>query len=294
MLGSLVVNFWNQFNLVRNCWGIAEWRASHQGYNPIFDVDGIEISSLHYDLMHTKYLGVDAYYIGALISYIVDRGDRAGAADRLEDLWGRIQEAYGRHQPSSRFNSLTFGMFRPGGAVFPHLRGKASEIRGLVPVMEDVCLYYLDTGVHLENLMLKGIQQSALIDKILRRTSGSPTVEGRHLASLRLAISNYNAIIAELGRLLHHRAIALFHYTVKNHVLEHIGVDAAHLHPQLSWAFASEDFMLSVRKMVQSSSSGSKPVHIQNVAMRKYMWSITQKLLPPGRSLMSHIGARTC
>ena len=188
---------------------------------------------------------------------------------------------------AQRFNSLTFGMFRPGSAVFPHLRGKASEIRGLVPVMEDVCLYYMDTGVHLENLMLKGIQQSVLIDKILRRTSGSPTVEGRYLASFRTAISNYNAIIAELGRLLHHRGIALFHFTVKNHILEHIGRDASHLHPHLSWAFSSEDFMLSVRKTVQSSSAGSKPVHIQNVTMRKYMWGLTQSLLPQGRSLLS-------
>ena len=121
--------------------------------------------------------------------------------------------------------------------------------------------------------MLKGIQQSVLIDKILRRTSGSPTVEGRYLAS----------------RLLHHRGIALFHFTVKNHILEHIGLDASHLHPQLSWAFSSEDFMLSVRKMVQSSSAGSKSVHVQTVTMRKYMWGLTQAFLPHGRSLLSRV-----
>ena len=94
--------------------------------------------------MHTKYLGVDSYCIGALISYIVDRGDRAGAGHRLEELWERTQLGYQRHTPSSRLKSLTFAMFRPGSAVFPHLRGKASEIRGLLPVREDVCLYYMD------------------------------------------------------------------------------------------------------------------------------------------------------
>ena len=107
------------------------------------------------------------------------------------------------------------------------------------------------------------------------------------MVALRQACLVYNALIAELGRLLHAQAAAMFNYTIKNHILEHVALDAQKLHPMWSWTFASEDFMMVVRKLVQSVAPGSKPVHIQNKLLNKYMRRLELHLLPPDTSVMA-------
>ena len=96
-------------------------------------------------------------------------------------------------------------------------------------------------------------------------------------------INNFNRTVVQLGSHFHNlrsEQSRLFNFTVKNHILEHIGADAAVVNPALVWGYPSEDFLMKVRKMVQSSIHGSGPLRAQNVMMFKYAHGLQLELLP--------------
>ena len=117
--------------------------------------------------MHSKHLGTDAYYVASILVYLVDFKMGEDATANLNTLWAAIKGAYRELRSTSQFGSLTLAMFRAGGSPFPCLKGKASEIRHLVPALERVSTMFLDRANPQEHLMIKGLQHSRAIDACL-------------------------------------------------------------------------------------------------------------------------------
>ena len=95
--------------------------------------------------------------------------------------------------------------------------------------------------------------------------------------SFQRLVNNYNSVIVQLGTHFHTRPseeARLFNFTIKNHILEHIGLDSRVLNPALVWGYPSEDFLMRVRKLVQSSCHGSPPLKTQATVMLKYSYAI--------------------
>ena len=79
----------------------------------------VEIEDLHYDLMHTKHLGTDAYFLGSVLAYLIDHQMAATPGENIKQLWEAIKTAYKELKSSSQFGNLTFTMYRAGPKPFP-------------------------------------------------------------------------------------------------------------------------------------------------------------------------------
>ena len=95
-------------------------------------------------------------------------------------------------------------------------------------------------------------------------------------------VNKYNTTIVQLGAHFHRHPSGmtrLFNLTVKNHILEHIGLDSGTLNPSIVWGYPSEDFLMKVRKLVQSSAHGASPMRIQRTVMHKYIHGLQMSIL---------------
>ena len=90
------------------------------------------------------------------------------AATNLREIWEALKGAYRELGSPSQFSVLTLNMIHRGSAPFPNLKGKASEVRHLVPALEKVAPLFLDKDDGIEALMIKGLQLSRGIDGCLK------------------------------------------------------------------------------------------------------------------------------
>ena len=93
------------------------------------------------------------------------------------------------------------------------------------------------------------------------------------------ACNQYNTIIVELGEQAH-TASRLFNFTVKNHCLEHIAMDAEQLSPSMTWTFSAESFLGSVRRMVAAATPGSAAAQVHKKVMASYAKALWATLQP--------------
>ena len=156
----------------RTCWHTGEWRDEHRACMALWRF--VEIEDLHYDLMHTKHLGTDAYFLGSVLAYLIDFKMEREPAENLKQLWAAIKTAYQDLKTTNQFSNLTLTMFRAGSNPFPCLKGKASEIRHLVPAMEKVSNQFLNRQNPQEELMIRGLQLSRGIDACLLEVGRAP------------------------------------------------------------------------------------------------------------------------
>ena len=154
------------------CWNAEAWRRDHQTCIALWHLVDIEV--LQYDLMHSKYLGVDAYYAASIMLYIVEWKLTGEATENMKTLWNAIKLAYQQLKSPSQFSVINLNMIRPGSSPFPCLRGKAAEIKHLIPALERVASQFLDKSHMTEGLMIKGLQMSRAIDGCLQEAGRAP------------------------------------------------------------------------------------------------------------------------
>ena len=232
--------------------------------------------------MHAKYLGVDSYLLGGILTFLIDvKGTVGSAQQRLDQLWSTIRDEYRRQGATSRCGLLTLKMFRASSGPFSHLKGKASEIKGLIPILLAICKRgSLSMEVKHEKLMILALEQTLLVDRILMQSRLAPVLPDDQKNLLVVAVRSLNRLIQALGAHFHVQAQGLFNYTVKNHVLDHIAAESSSCNPTWAWTFSEEDFMLRVRHPVGSSAHGSTAQHLQNVVMGKWLRGFELELWP--------------
>lgn len=93
----------------------------------------LRLHQFHPDWLHTMDQGCTADFLGNLFQWILlPKMDGRTAADRLKQLFTLIQKYYVEHPVQHQYNSLTAKMLQKTATSAPKLRGRASEVKGLV------------------------------------------------------------------------------------------------------------------------------------------------------------------
>lgn len=103
----------------------------------IFNLPGVKASLCRPDWMHTVDLGVAADICGHIFVMLLETFDGT-LQQKCTELWKQLQQWYASTKPQARLKRLDLSMFRPGGSA-PKLKGKAAEIRALVPWLPVAC-----------------------------------------------------------------------------------------------------------------------------------------------------------
>ena len=165
----------------RTCWEPQAWRDAHPNCIPLWEM--IDITDLQFDIMHTKPLGADAYFIASVLCYLVDTKMEHIAATNLNIIWESIKRVYKQRQTICQFTTISLNMIRPGQSPFPCIKGKAAEIRHLLPILETISPEFLDDNNVPESLMMKGWQLSRGIDSCLNVAGRAPRPENPNMPS---------------------------------------------------------------------------------------------------------------
>ena len=126
---------WNGFrptaSWIHTTYSSAQFEAAFPGRHRILKMTGVTIHTIYPDYMHCKFLGVDMYFLGSVLTImtfmlIIPRC--ASFEERLQKVWTYCKEWYGSEgvDISCRYTRMTINMFtKPDGwrTRFPRLKG---------------------------------------------------------------------------------------------------------------------------------------------------------------------------
>lgn len=153
---------------------------------------------------------------------------------------------------------------------FPKLKGKAAEVKSLVPALSHVWEWYMDAELVEHWAILDGLQSSALMDTVLDNHPDVDVFPTCALDDFVEASWNYarcqNAVAVHYNRL----GLFLFDVTIKTHWTLHCAMEAPFLNPRHGWNYIGEDFMYHSRVLHATCCKGNSPASSVNKFAGKY------------------------
>lgn len=101
--------------------------------SPIFDIPFLHTGLFRIDWLHAVDLGVAADFLGSFFSMCLPLLPGRKKTNQCKELWAKMQEFYRHTKCQSRFDQLKPSMLKKEKSKFPKMRGKAGEIRALIP-----------------------------------------------------------------------------------------------------------------------------------------------------------------
>ena len=107
--------------------------------SPLMSLPGISANSFAIDWLHTADQGVGADFLGNVIYLLATKHFPGNTLEeRVANVFSDIKSWYQRVGCENRYNAMTVTMVRAKPGKSPKLKGKAGEIRHLIPWGEDV------------------------------------------------------------------------------------------------------------------------------------------------------------
>ena len=144
-------------------WGlVARMRGRGLALCPLFNAPCFRAGVCRVDWLHAMDLGVTADWIGQCIVYLLPRFPGGNQDQRIAAMWARIQLGYRQFPPHAKLDNLTGNMLSLTHAA-PQLRAYGSEVRGLVPIIEDMATDKLaGTGDPTDATVLRATRELSL------------------------------------------------------------------------------------------------------------------------------------
>ena len=254
------------------------WEASREEFlaenvrpHPLFDpanTPGGGLSLFQPDWMHVKCLGTDQTLLGSCLAYLAKEVLPEDKDANMASMWATIQAYYKEHRTANRLSRLTFSMVDQ--KPFPRLAAKAVETRDLLPAVESILKAW--TGRPLCAWFHRLVVISTRLDGIVFGNKGYIlSVQERGL--LRSGVFEYNQLLTRMAHHFHSRGLPYCNYTLKNHYLCHIGLQAGKtgVSPRVAFCFQGEDFMSVLKTLCRGSNRGVDSAKLVDKVVGKYL-----------------------
>lgn len=162
-------------------------------------------------------------------------------------------------------------MFQGGGKNFPVLKGKAAEIRGVLPAVTFVFTHHMDRTNTQHKQVKLALEAACEMEALLDDHKDSYTLPPGAADTFAKAANSLVLLQTALGNYFHARGILLFNFTIKSHYLLHLGMLCSHINPRAAWCYSGEDLMAKVKGIVQASTRGANATRIPAKVMEKYV-----------------------
>ena len=212
--------WWNLTKTARwvtKTWKHAEWRVKFPLHHPIFEVVSIECICM--DIMHILHLGITMYLLGSVLWVLTQEVLGGSAKANMETIWQDILSEYDVQGATTRYSSIKLSMFVVKPSV--KLKGKAQEIKCLVPILRAVWDKRCDDTVVHHRLISRALMLMHMIDNTLDESRGMFTLpddlKRRYQSYIWAYLETQNAIAVKYQA---HRP-KVFNVTYKSHALVH-------------------------------------------------------------------------
>jgi hypothetical protein len=130
-------DFFEDARWTRHIYTIVSWLRAKWNTSGVFSLPGVTILSVYPDYMHIKHLGLDKVLLGSvlwlLVNWVLPGNDLEG---KMSLVWADIDRIYKEQDTAHRYSNIMTTMF--SGTSTPKLKGKAADIKCLVPVLHKV------------------------------------------------------------------------------------------------------------------------------------------------------------
>ncbi len=186
--------------------------------------------------------------------------------DILVLVWGHINTEYYKDNPcSDKYQNITLSMFtdpaRPR-KTFPVLKGKAAEVKHLMPALLWAWRRSMDgrnpQHEQVELLLRCTVYLDECMD-IHRDSDALPPGAADNFMQAGFAVNSCMNSLQTHYASLGVNSEFLFNIVPKNHYLMHICLRAGHLNPRMAACYIGEDMMHQMRRLTAGCVRGNGP-----------------------------------
>ena len=265
---------------IKTIWSKCGWHQAHPTAHPLLKlVPGISILNFIPDIMHVLHLGAFQYFFGSVLKYLTHHFLRGDPNDNIVRVYLLIKEQYKAYGVERQYREMKVSMYWDGSAQdFPCLKGKAAECRGMVIPLLVVAHALLADDVPIHKVMKKQLEMAVRMEELLDKHKHENRLPLAARAQFKDACFAFAQFNTALGHLFHRQGNVLFHHTIKQHYVCHLGLVAEYINPRLCWCYSGEDLMHKIKLLVQGSHSGTSPLLVPPKVIKRYCIGLTRKL----------------
>ena len=243
-------------------------RIAQQGHSlcPLFGCPGFRSSCCKLDWLHIADQGVTADFLGNLLYYLVDKMAGPTKEMRCQNLFLEIEQWYQLFRVTARFDNLTLSMLRKGSAS-PKLRGKAAEVRMLVPFGHAAAQKYLSDQIPKEKTMKEAMVHLQSCYVLLSRVGFCPSSlaeQGRKFCLLASALHTFHDGV-------------VWRVKPKMHLFLHLCESGSN--PSQHWLYRDEDFGGSLASIGKRRGGANYPAVLGKSVLSKFIASHSLPLI---------------
>ena len=118
------------------------WQRLGRGTCPIFSAPGVSVDTCEIDWLHCMDKGVAATFLANILWCIVPKLAGRTLPEKVSTLFGLMKQFYSRNHTENTYDNFVLTMLKQPKKG-PELRGKAAQIRGLVPFVAELAASHL-------------------------------------------------------------------------------------------------------------------------------------------------------
>ena len=206
--------------------------------------------NVHFDYMHTKYLGVDAVAFGSifhlLCHYVLPHDD---PKKNLNLRWQHISAAYKKYSITERYRGmrkLTLFDRKKGG---PKLKGRAGQIAVLGQPLLCLWEHFMNSELEVHCKVQTFLKVNIAMERLMKEMQSElafPEPQASQFKEFSFALCQLHL---QLGSHFKEEGNALFASTPKMHMLLHSCLTCAQVNPRLTWCFRGEDLQKNQQEL---------------------------------------------
>ena len=248
-----------------------EFAAGQDRVHPCFDSAKTPLGGLSLfqpDWMHCKCLGTDASLVGSALGFMATEILPGSAEQNMAFMWEEIQKYYSLHKTKCRLSNLTWNMVKH--QPFYRLSAKAVETRDLIPALAAFL------GQWSGNVIVAWFQRLLLLSsKLDELVFSNPNMwlSAVERQQLKEGIFDFNQMLSKMSWHFLQLGKPFCNFTIKNHYLCHIGINAAKsgISPRVAFCFQGEDFMSLIKTLAVASGRGVSSAKLIDKVVEKYL-----------------------
>lgn len=228
--------------------------------------------------MHVVHIGTSQYLLGSVLFKLVYQMLPGRPLENMEVLWQEICGEYRSQEVAAQFSSLGLSSFlvdvKAPTTAYPRLKGRAAEIKWLVPVLQAIWERRKRPGNQIDQLVSIVLQEQLTFQALIDEDADMFQMEAESAKQLPKTVDRLLATYARLAFEANQQGELLWSMVPKHHMLWHFARKAWCLHPRRGACYSDEDFMGVVKRLVQGCTSATELHKVASTVLKKYRWGM--------------------
>ena len=224
----------------------------------LLTLPGASCWTLAYDWVHVKYLGVDQYIFGSVLSVLVTMVMAGDENANLQTCWDFLKNYFKTNRTPTPFRYLTkLSMFIRTGKL-PKLRGKASEIRHFGQPLLALWDRFSNPHLSLHKQIRLMLKHNVHLENMISLHKDDFAFPAGPAQEFEETTQNMLLLLTKIADHFVHEGIKIFDLTSKTHFLQELAILSRSMNPKVVWCFMGEDQMQRMQQVAKACVRGNR------------------------------------